>query len=112
MNQADEHQPEADDLQTLADAMRDGPAEVVASVRPRPTTPNHPIRWAVILVLLAVGGLLLAWAAYGALILKGIRSDERENAESMAKLMLFAGGPVGAALMTSGSVMLARLMRR
>lgn len=55
------------------------------------------------IALLVVGGLLLAWAAYGGLILAGACAVERPNAQSMAKLMLFAGGPVGLILLPVGA---------
>ena len=54
-------------------------------------------------ILIVVGGLLLGWAIYGLRILSGEAALDRENAMFMAKLMVFAGGPIGLALVAAGS---------
>ena len=102
----------ADLLSNDADQTANPPEPDVAAA-PSPSTqgekasPAEPTRSvpkaAFAVVLLVVGGLLLAWAAYGGLILAGACAVERQNAESMAKLMLFAGGPVGLILLPVGA---------
>lgn len=61
--------------------------------------------------LIVVGLALLGWAIYGAMLLRGDAAiDGKENVESMAKLMLFGGGPLGAVLIIAGVA--TRVMRR
>ena len=56
------------------------------------------------IVLLIVGGLLLGWTVYGTLILTGAVVVDRDDATSMAGLMVFAGGPLGLILVTAGAI--------
>ena len=63
-----------------------------------------PIKAAFSIALLIVGGLLLAWTVYGALILTGTVVVDRDDAQSMAGLMVFAGGPLGLILITAGAI--------
>jgi len=59
------------------------------------------------LLAYAVVGLgLMAFAVYGALILRGDAQQQREGAETIGKLMLFVAGPLGAVLLLLGVVML------
>ena len=58
--------------------------------------------------LVIVGLALMGWAVYGAMLLRGDAVIEgKDNIESMAKVMLYAGGPLGAVLIFSAVAMLA-----
>lgn len=55
--------------------------------------------------LLTLGLALMGWAVYGAMLLRGDAVIEgRDNIESMAKVMLYAAGPLGAILVFSAVV--------
>ncbi len=58
-----------------------------------------------------IGAALLGWAVFGALLLRGdVVIEQKENVESMAKLMLYLAGPLGAILIVTG-VALATMRR-
>jgi len=113
--------PEAEQTHMPSDLVEDDPAghdltsppEVSPEVPPEwPLAPRvsalaparRPwVRSVFAVVLLVVGGLLLGWAVYGLRILNGAVALDREDAEFMAKLMIFAGGPIGLALVVAGT---------
>lgn len=57
-----------------------------------------------------VGLALMGFAGYGAMIMRGAIEVEKENAEDMAKLMLFAAGPIGAILLIAALALTAQML--
>lgn len=82
---------------------RENEAPVSLQAQPARSAPGA-IRAAFPIVLLIVGGLLLGWTVYGTLILTGAVVVDRDDARSMAGLMVFAGGPLGLILITAGVI--------
>jgi len=82
-----------------------GEGEASAPCKPQPSaSAPGAVKAAFSIVLLIVGGLLLAWTVYGVLILTGAVVVDRDDAQSMAGLMVFAGGPLGLILVTAGTI--------
>ena len=102
-----------DTVELAAELAAAGPSSGMAPQSPLPaeTGASTPLKLIFALALLVVGALLLAWAVYGLLILTGTVTVDRDNARSMAKLMAFAAGPIGAILSTAGTMTLRRWFR-
>lgn len=86
-------------------------AHLPADLAPPPSRPAGKgapaaIKLTFALLPLLVGALLLAWAVYGVLLLAGVTTVERDNAQAMAKLMAFAAGPIGLILTAAGAATL------
>ena len=84
----------------------DSSADLAPPPRPAEKAATAALKLTFALVPLFVGALLLAWAVYGVLLLAGVTAVDRDNAQSMAKLMAFAAGPIGLILTAAGAATL------